>query len=257
MKTIFLVRHAKAEKNADIPDAARTLDSRGKAEIAEMTDRLRGRIKPDVVISSTAIRAIETAVALAKGLGVDGNGIMKRQALYDRPEDALESIFKSLAAKYDSAAIVGHNPSMSALASRFAPEFRDDLPTCGIVGIAFGVSAWKEVTDAVGTVVFMDEPGGVPQSKRYRLMRRELGSELAETIGTSLRMRDPDSADVLEDTVCRAAEKIARKFIKSIRSRDKQVKKRHTCACSGESKGPGQESHPEDGTTDEGSGGNR
>jgi phosphohistidine phosphatase len=234
MKTVFFIRHARAEKNADIPDAARTLDSRGKAEIAEMVDRLRGKIKPDVVVASTAIRAVETATALASGLGIAENTILKRQMLYDSPETALASIFKSLASKHNSVAIVGHNPSMSALASGFAPEFREEIPTCGIVGIAFGVSTWKEVMNAVGTVVFMDEPGEVPQSKRYRLMRRELGSELAEVIGTSLRMRNPDSADELGDTVCRAAEKIARKFVKSIRSRDRKAKKRHSCTCSGD-----------------------
>lgn len=234
MKTVFFIRHAKAEKNAGIPDAARPLDSRGKAEIAEMVDRLRGRVKPDVIVTSTAIRAIETAAAIAAGLDIPESAVLKRQSLYDSPESALGSILKGLSAKHNSVAIVGHNPSLSELAAGFAPEFREEIPTCGIVGIAFGVNSWKDVNDAVGTVVFMDEPGEVSQSKRYRLMRRELGSELAEVIGTSLRMRNPDSADELEDTVCRAAEKLARKFVKSIRSFEKRTAKGHSCSCRGE-----------------------
>ena len=55
------------------------------------------------------------------------------------------------------AALVGHNPGMTYAANSFAENLElDNLPTCGIVGIEFPVSTWREID--TGSLHYFDYP---------------------------------------------------------------------------------------------------
>ena len=70
MKTLFLVRHAKSSRNdAAMPDKDRPLNDRGKRDAPKMGERLAKRdVKPDLILSSPARRALRTAEIIAKKL---------------------------------------------------------------------------------------------------------------------------------------------------------------------------------------------
>src|SRR5690606_6412988 len=70
MKTLFLVRHAKAvPPQPGLPDHDRTLNDRGRRDAPEMGRRIAQRgVLPNLMITSTAARARTTAQLLAAEL---------------------------------------------------------------------------------------------------------------------------------------------------------------------------------------------
>ena len=72
MKTLFLVRHAKSNRDDPaLADRDRPLAERGRKDAPEMGKRLaRHDVKPDLIVSSPALRALTTAEIAASALGL-------------------------------------------------------------------------------------------------------------------------------------------------------------------------------------------
>ena len=115
MKKIILVRHGKsAWDDPNLTDHDRPLADRGLEDIPEMGLRLKDKgLIPDLMISSTAIRASQTAEILAEVLHLPKSKIVYDKNLYhasyamilkciQRQDDENELIF-----------VVGHNPGMN------------------------------------------------------------------------------------------------------------------------------------------------
>jgi phosphohistidine phosphatase len=70
MKTLFLIRHAKSSwDDTALPDKDRPLNDRGWRDAPKMGKRLAKRhVKPDLILSSPAVRALRTAEIIAKKL---------------------------------------------------------------------------------------------------------------------------------------------------------------------------------------------
>ena len=70
MKTLFLIRHAKSSwDDTALPDKDRPLGDRGRRDAPKMGKRLAKRdVKPDLILSSPARRALTTAEIVAKKL---------------------------------------------------------------------------------------------------------------------------------------------------------------------------------------------
>src|SRR3981189_3928270 len=70
MKALFLIRHAKSSwDDTAVPDKDRPLDDRGKRDAPKMGERLAKRdVQPDLILSSPARRALNTAEIISKKL---------------------------------------------------------------------------------------------------------------------------------------------------------------------------------------------
>jgi len=68
MKTLFLVRHAKSSRDdPTLPDKERPLNDRGMRDAPRMGERLAAHdVKPDLILSSPAVRALATAQIIGK-----------------------------------------------------------------------------------------------------------------------------------------------------------------------------------------------
>src|SRR6184192_1474294 len=68
MKTLFLIRHAKSSwDDTALPDKDRPLSDRGRRDAPKMGKRLAKRdVKPDLILSSPARRALTTADARSR-----------------------------------------------------------------------------------------------------------------------------------------------------------------------------------------------
>lgn len=69
MKWLYLLRHAKSSwDNPGLKDHDRPLNGRGKKNVPEMVRRLnRWLVLPDIIYSSSAVRAESTAKVFATG----------------------------------------------------------------------------------------------------------------------------------------------------------------------------------------------
>jgi hypothetical protein len=84
MKTLFLIRHAKSSwDDTALPDKDRPLDDRGRRDAPKMGKRLAKRdVKPDLILSSPARRALTTAEVIAKKLDYKLKDIVVDDRLY-------------------------------------------------------------------------------------------------------------------------------------------------------------------------------
>jgi phosphohistidine phosphatase len=114
-RTLLLVRHAKAVQ-VGASDAQRELAPRG-VDDAEAAGRwlAANGLAPEYVVVSPAVRAAQTWHAVASTLGgepvveVDGR-------IYDNTPELLLAVIRDVADEHRTIALIGHNPSMHALA---------------------------------------------------------------------------------------------------------------------------------------------
>ncbi len=160
MKNLILVRHAKSSWNdSSLDDHERTLNARGKRDAPEMGDRLARRgCDPHLLISSSAVRALETARTIAKKLGYPRESIRVEERLYLASIDELLEVIRGVDELMATLMLVGHNPGFTALANVLGPRDIFNMPTCGVLQLRFGTDAWAAVGALRGVEVLYDYP---------------------------------------------------------------------------------------------------
>jgi len=136
MKHLTLVRHGQAEwKESAAADFDRPLTRRGLAEALDMARRLRARNQPppDLIVTSPARRAVETAEALARESGLPAHLVKQIAALYLASPVELADAIRATGPRVSHLLIVGHNPGISDFARQCAPD-------AGIPSFATGAS---------------------------------------------------------------------------------------------------------------------
>ena len=159
MKTLFLVRHAKSSRDdPSLPDRERPLDDRGKRDAPKMGKRLAKRdAKPDLLVSSPALRALTTAHLIADEMGYKRNDIVVDDRLYASSPDNLLAVIRALDNKLDRVMLVGHNPEFSDLAHRLSSEIVD-MPTSAVAEYHFDTKAWTDIGEVEPTKTILDYP---------------------------------------------------------------------------------------------------
>jgi len=159
MKLLFLVRHAKSSRDApSLPDRDRPLNERGLRQAPEMGRLLAGRnVKPDVILSSPALRALTTAQLVASEIGYATQDIAVDERLYAGSAESLLSVVRALDKKLGCAMVFGHNPEMSALASGLS-DGNLDMVTCAIVEFRYDTKSWGDVGAIAPAKVTLDTP---------------------------------------------------------------------------------------------------
>ncbi|MDZ7877290.1 MAG: histidine phosphatase family protein [Saprospiraceae bacterium] len=138
MKTLFLVRHAKSSwAILGQRDHERSLELRGHNDAPRMAKYLKQLgIKPDLIVSSPAVRARTTAEYFAKEFGIDPQHIDIQQDVYEADERDIANVIRSLPDESYTVLLFGHNPTFTYVADSYSKEVRfENLPTCGIVQI--------------------------------------------------------------------------------------------------------------------------
>lgn len=154
MKTLMLLRHAKSSwKDSEIADHDRPLNKRGKKAAPLMGHFLSiADLVPDLILSSTAIRARETAEAVAKASSYKGS-VELLDSLYLAPAGKLLSEAQSHTP--DSVGrllLVGHNPGMEDLVEILCGK-REAFPTAALAVFEIGIDRWTALELGVETKV--------------------------------------------------------------------------------------------------------
>ncbi len=146
MKIVYLIRHAKSSwENPALPDFQRPLNKRGLRDGPFMAQLLRDKgVKPDLLVSSPANRAMTTATLFAEAFDIRPEDIVRKDNIYEAyPSDILQ-IIAELPTESNIVLLFGHNPTFTSIANHFTPdEFIDNVPTCGIVKIEAMTEDWK------------------------------------------------------------------------------------------------------------------
>ncbi|MGC8773914.1 MAG: phosphohistidine phosphatase SixA [Chlorobaculum sp.] len=160
MKTLYLVRHAKAGwEDPARSDFDRTLTKRGHRQVEEMSERLRKKgITPERLISSPAQRALETAEIFADTLGIERREIVQKIEIYEGGIDALAVIVRSLADEDNTVMLFGHNPTISHFVQWLTGKPAGAMDTCGIAKIELERDHWRDTAEGSGKLAWYKFP---------------------------------------------------------------------------------------------------
>lgn len=160
MKSLVLIRHAKSSwDNPEVVDHERPLNERGLRNAPEMGTRLKkSSVEYDALISSTAVRAQQTAEIIANSLGWPIREISFGSNLYHASATELQNFISHLTNDYFNVALFGHNPGMTNLVTNLWGLPIDNIPTCGMVRLEFSENCWKEVSSAIPVQAQIDFP---------------------------------------------------------------------------------------------------
>jgi phosphohistidine phosphatase len=164
-KSVYLIRHAKSSwADPGLADFDRPLNKRGKRDAPEMGRRLAARrIIPQLIVSSPAKRAKMTAVDIADAVGYRGE-IRFDEKLYLGALTYHLQFIAGVLSQIDSLFLVGHNNTITELAEHLTGKTLTNVPTCGIVGIAYdGESGFSQLAGD-GRLLFFDFPKKYIQS---------------------------------------------------------------------------------------------
>lgn len=160
MKTLYIVRHAKSSwKYPELPDDERPLLEKGKKRTRKVIDFLMEKnVKVDLIISSHATRALDTARIIGHALGYPEENIMISGQVYHANADQLYDQFFDLSDKINTLMIVGHNPTFTNFANHFLDKKIDWLPTSAVVSVSFDTSHWANIRQAKRRTNFIAVP---------------------------------------------------------------------------------------------------
>jgi phosphohistidine phosphatase len=161
MKRLILVRHAKTEQSSSSgSDFDRKLTSRGHSDSKLVADvLLKKGFKPSLMISSPAVRAIETAQIMASAFSIHTNEIVIAPFIYDGNTTAgfLDGL-ATLCGNVESVMVVGHNPDMAMLSMKLTSENFYSFPTTSITVIDFEIDHWTEMQVGHGKLEYHISP---------------------------------------------------------------------------------------------------
>ena len=154
LKTLFIIRHAKSSwTEMDARDFDRTLDLRGHNDAPGMAKMLKGEgIKPDLLVSSPAMRAKTTANYFATEFGIDAQSIDYQKDIYEAFETDILKVVRDLPNEAKVVFLFGHNPALTYFTNRYDKNPVDNLPTCGIIRIDLSVDDWSGFNEKTAKV---------------------------------------------------------------------------------------------------------
>ena len=160
MKTLYIVRHAKSSwEFPRLSDQERPLLDKGRQRTKLMAKYLKtNKIAIDLIISSHATRAYETAVLIAKDLGYPIESIQINRMLYHANAENIFDQFYEVPDQVNTLMIVGHNPTFTDFANQFLEKKIDWLPTSGVVSVSFNMSGWDKIQETKPNTNFVIFP---------------------------------------------------------------------------------------------------
>lgn len=152
MRRLLLVRHAKAADS--YPDRDRTLTPAGLAAAGAIGRWLATQqITVDRAVVSPASRTRQTWEAAGSPAAP-----VTDERVYDNILDDLITVVRETPADVATLAVIGHNPSIHALADRVdEDEFADGFPTGGVALFEIAVP-WSDVGARAGHLVAFARP---------------------------------------------------------------------------------------------------
>lgn len=160
MKTVLFVRHAKSSwEDADLGDRYRTLLPIGIQRSRRIGEYLSSKgVKTDLIFSSPAVRAYETAKIIAAEIAYPIENIIIQPQIYEASESEIWDLVYALDDTITTVMIVGHNPVTTRLVNALLESPIDYMPTSGTAAFRFETEHWVEINSARHRTEFIVHP---------------------------------------------------------------------------------------------------
>lgn len=154
MKRLLVLRHAKSSwADGSLDDWQRPLNDRGRRDAPRVGAWLRDRsLVPDLIITSDAVRARETAAAVATAAGYTREIVVEPSLYHATPADAIAVLNSISNQTAHTVLIVGHNPGLEDLVSRVSGEHHN-LVTSALVELGVPIDRWSELDATIAATI--------------------------------------------------------------------------------------------------------
>ncbi len=159
-RRLYIIRHGKSNwDNEGLDDIDRPLAPRGIRNAAEIAERFKRKsLLPQLILSSPANRALNTALIMSKIWGVGPENLQIHDPLYLAYVSEIEQVVSSAPAEITDLAIFGHNPSFTMYANLFLAAPLDNLPTSGAVVVTLESEEWGRIEQRHVKGTYVDYP---------------------------------------------------------------------------------------------------
>ena len=114
--------------------------------------------KPELLISSPANRALSTAKAFGKAMGLVENGIIIDRTIYGAGTQQLLELVQNQDDLYKSIMLFGHNPTFTSFVNLLTGSNIMNLVTSGVIRIDFKFSSWTDIDFGSGRLAYYEYP---------------------------------------------------------------------------------------------------
>lgn len=172
MKILVIVRHGEFSRSySQVADVDHPLNRHGHHQVDEMARQFVALdIVPDLLVSSTAVRAIETAQAYAKTLNISPESIRIEEDIFEAERAEILRIVHSLDDAAQTVILFGHHPGVTNLLHHLTDGGVEKMPLGSFVVLEFAAENWRAVSFKKGTLVNYSE--SKKKKKNYGLWWR-------------------------------------------------------------------------------------
>jgi phosphohistidine phosphatase len=147
MKSLLVLRHAKSSwSNVYLADYERPLNARGQHDAPRVGQLLhQEELVPDLIITSSAERALRTAELVAINCDYPGRLMATRQFYHADPDIYFE-VLRHVSEPNQRVMVVGHNPGMEELIEELTGEYVE-MTTATLVHLQLDTPTWADFND--------------------------------------------------------------------------------------------------------------
>lgn len=165
MKTLHLMRHAKAVDDRGSADRDRALADRGHKDARKMGRFLQEQgVAPDLILCSAAKRTRETYEAVREFF--PKTEVWFEEKLYMAEESDIADAIAAVAPGIKEILLIGHNPGIHRFAADKARKGKDRLidelstgfPTATVASLTFNITDWDEIGRKGGELIRLRSP---------------------------------------------------------------------------------------------------
>ena len=148
-RQLLIMRHGKSNWEIDIDDLQRPMTERGVEEAKNIGHWLSEKpLQPDIIISSTATRALATSKWVAEAMDI--SEIKQDERIYNASLSQLLVVLADIPSEYKRPMIVGHNPGFEDLLLHLAEVGEsfyknDSLMTTATVAVVNMPDDWQRL----------------------------------------------------------------------------------------------------------------
>lgn len=149
MKRLYIVRNAHAAVGAI--DRERELDEQGIRELESIGKQMVAQgMRPNVILTSGARRAVDTAKHIREVFGLLVNVIDIREELYNADLPKILEILQALPDEKNSVLLIAHNQGVTDLLQSITNSEYEAIPNGALVVVELRLRHWKDLESNVG-----------------------------------------------------------------------------------------------------------
>ena len=146
MRVITFLRHSKSSWENNLEDIHRPLSEIGIEKIKKIAISSKDHfISSEIILTSSANRALYTSVLLSRILSINLNKIRICDELYTFNYNKVFDFIQTIDNNYSKVVLVGHNPAFTDISNYFSENKILNLPTARWFSLKFESDNWSDI----------------------------------------------------------------------------------------------------------------